>query len=241
MAATFTKQFLSGSTQGKQIKVAGTASAVAAASATLTSNGTNVSNNDTVTIDTKVYTFKSSLTPTEGEVKIGASAAATLDHLKSAITHGGTPDTDYKCAAAHTTVNATTNTDTTQLLVALTSNYAGNSIAFAKSAVTLTVSGSTLTGGADAATTVHTAVSGTSDMDEIWLYAVNSQLASLKLTIEWGETTAPDGNIEQTIPGESGLYLIVPGLLLQNSLVVKAFAPTPNVVLVAGFVNRIVA
>jgi hypothetical protein len=94
---------------------------------------------------------------------------------------------------------------------------------------------------ATAGTTIHTAGSGTSNRDEIWLYAVNSSTSSVKLTIEWGEATAPDGNIEQTIAAESGLYLVVPGLLLQNSLVVKAFAATANVICIHGFVNRITA
>ena len=90
-------------------------------------------------------------------------------------------------------------------------------------------------------TTVHTAVSGTSDLDEIYLYAVNSSSSAVKLTIEWGEATAPDGNIEYTVPAEDGLHLIVPGLLLQNSLVVTAFAGTTNVITIHGFVNRITA
>jgi len=90
-------------------------------------------------------------------------------------------------------------------------------------------------------TTVHTAVSGTSDLDEIYLYAVNSSASSVKLTIEWGEATAPDGNIEYTIPAEDGLHLIIPGLLLQNSLVVTAFAGTANVITIHGYVNRITA
>lgn len=94
---------------------------------------------------------------------------------------------------------------------------------------------------ATAGTTIHTAVSGTTDLDEIWLYCVNSSATSVKLTIEWGEATAPDGNIEQTIPAESGLFLVVPGLLLQNSLVVKAFAGTANVLIIHGYVNRITA
>jgi hypothetical protein len=94
---------------------------------------------------------------------------------------------------------------------------------------------------ATAGDTIHTAAAGTSDLDEIWLWAVNSQAAGIKLTIEWGEATAPDGNIEQTLIGESGLVLIVPGLLLQNGLVVKAFASVANVVLITGFVNRITA
>jgi hypothetical protein len=92
---------------------------------------------------------------------------------------------------------------------------------------------------ATAGTTIHTAVAGTSDLDEIWLYAVNSSVSPVKLTIEWGEATAPNGNIEMTIPGESGLVLVIPGLLLQNELVIKAFAATANVILIHGYVNRI--
>ena len=94
---------------------------------------------------------------------------------------------------------------------------------------------------ATAGTTIHTAVSGTSDIDEIWLYAVNSSASSVKLTLEWGEATAPDGNIELSVAAESGLVLLTAGLLLQNSLVVKAFAATANVVMIHGFVNRITA
>lgn len=92
---------------------------------------------------------------------------------------------------------------------------------------------------ATAGDTIHAAHA--TDLDEIWLYAVNSQVAAVKLTIEWGEAAAPDGNIEVTIPGESGLFLVVPGLLLTNSLVVKAFAGTANVVMLHGYVNRITA
>lgn len=94
---------------------------------------------------------------------------------------------------------------------------------------------------ATAGDTIHTAVSGTSDLDEIWIYAVNSSATTVKLTLEWGEATAPEGNIEMSIPAESGLFLITPGLLLQNSLVVKAFASVANVILIHGFVNRITA
>lgn len=90
---------------------------------------------------------------------------------------------------------------------------------------------------ATAGTTIHTAHA--TYKDEIWLYAVNSDTVDRKLTIEWGEATAPDGNIEITIPAEGGYILVVPGLLLTNSLVVKAFAAAANVILINGFVNRI--
>ena len=90
---------------------------------------------------------------------------------------------------------------------------------------------------ATAGTTIHTAHA--TSLDEIWLWAVNSSASDVKLTLEWGEATAPDGNIEVTIPAEQGLVLVAPGLLLTNSLVVKAFAGTANVILIHGFVNRI--
>jgi hypothetical protein len=86
-------------------------------------------------------------------------------------------------------------------------------------------------------TTIHTA--SATALDEIWLWAVNSSTTAVKLTVEWGEATAPDGNIEVTVPGESGYLMVVPGLVLTNSLVVKAFAATANVILINGYVNRI--
>lgn len=88
-------------------------------------------------------------------------------------------------------------------------------------------------------TTIHTAVSGTSSFDEVWMYAVNTSTTSVKLTVEYGGTTAAD-NIEITIPGESGLVLVVPGLFLNNSQVVTAFAGTTNVISIHGYVNRVV-
>ena len=95
-----------------------------------------------------------------------------------------------------------------------------------------------------AAVTVHTAVAGTTAgvFDEIWVYANNTSTSAVKLTIEWGEATAPDGNIELTVTAESGLVLVVPGLLLQGNAtakVVKAFAGTANVICLHGYVTRI--
>lgn len=90
-------------------------------------------------------------------------------------------------------------------------------------------------------TTIHTAVAGTSDIDEVWLWAVNSDTSDRKLTIEYGGVAAPDDLIEITIKAESGLVLLTPGLVLQSSLVIRAFAASANVVMVGGFVNRITA
>lgn len=97
---------------------------------------------------------------------------------------------------------------------------------------------------ATAGTAIHTASTTTTTIDEIWLYAVNTSTSSVKLTIEWGEATAPNGNIEVTILPEAGLVTIIPGLLLQGNAtarVVRAFAGTANVIVMHGFVNRITA
>jgi hypothetical protein len=97
---------------------------------------------------------------------------------------------------------------------------------------------------ATAGTTVHTAANVATTIDEIWLYAVNSSNTSVKLTMEWGEATAPNGNIELTVAAESGLVLVSPGLVLQGNAtpkVVKAFAATANVVVIHGYVNRVTA
>jgi len=95
---------------------------------------------------------------------------------------------------------------------------------------------------ATAGTAIHTASTTATTIDEIWLYAINSSASSVKLTIEWGEATAPDGNIELTVLPEAGLVTVIPGLLLQGNAtakVVRAFAATANVIMVHGFVNRI--
>jgi hypothetical protein len=90
---------------------------------------------------------------------------------------------------------------------------------------------------------VHTAVAGTTvgTFDEIWVYANNTSSSSVKLTIEWGTATATDGNIELTVLPEAGLVTVIPGLILQNAKVVKAFAATADVILLTGFVNAIEA
>jgi hypothetical protein len=123
-----------------------------AASQTLTSNGTNVSNGDTVTIGSKVYTFQTSLTNVDGNVKIGASAAASLTNLFNAINNAfgfGTPGTDFATAmTTNTQVVASNPTSTTLYVKAITAGTAGNSIATTETAATLTWGASTLTGGA---------------------------------------------------------------------------------------------
>jgi hypothetical protein len=93
---------------------------------------------------------------------------------------------------------------------------------------------------ATAGTAVHTAVAGQTagTVDEIWLWAQNNHTANVVLTVEFGSSDGED-NIIITIPFKSGLVPIVPGLPLQNSMTVKAFAAVADVVSIHGFVNAI--
>lgn len=126
------------------------------ATGTLTSNNTNVSDGATVTIGTKTYTFKTALTPTEGEVLIGADADGSLLNLIRAINHSGTPGTDYSVAAANAFVTAATSVTAHAFLVtAIVDGIAGNIIVTTETAAgaILAWGAATLTGGVGTTTT----------------------------------------------------------------------------------------
>jgi len=91
-------------------------------------------------------------------------------------------------------------------------------------------------------TTIHTGPSSASVIDEVWIYAMNTDTTVRKLVLEWGGTSAPDDLIELGMPAESGLVLVCPGLLIVGNatpLVVRAFAATADVVTIHGYTNRI--
>ena len=97
---------------------------------------------------------------------------------------------------------------------------------------------------ATAGKTIHTGSSTATTYDEVWLYAMNSHSADLKLTIEWGGVTVPNDLIEQTVTTEGGLTLVAPGLLIKGNstaLIVRAFAATTNLITIHGYVNQITA
>ena len=118
------------------------------ADGTLTSDGTAPANNDTVTVDTHVYTFKTTLTGAANEILIGGSASAALTNLKAAINGAAGAGSTYGTGTvAHTTVAASTLTSTTLLLVAITGGAAGNAIATTEASAHLSFGAATLVGG----------------------------------------------------------------------------------------------
>lgn len=95
---------------------------------------------------------------------------------------------------------------------------------------------------ATAGTLIHTA--DATAKDEIWIWADNSDGTDRLLTIEWGGVSDPANIIEVTIPAlgtaaTDGPALIIPGWILTNSLVVRAFASAASVIKINGHVNRI--
>ena len=87
-------------------------------------------------------------------------------------------------------------------------------------------------------TTIHTAQASSTTFDEIWLYATNLNVSSVNLTIEYGATDGTQ-EIKLSLPAQSGLTLIIPGLVLQGSQVMTAYASVTNKILLMGYVNRV--
>lgn len=90
-------------------------------------------------------------------------------------------------------------------------------------------------------TLIHTVTASLVDQHEVWLYATNNHTADLALTIELGGTTSPDDLIQMSIPSKEGLFLIVPGHVLNNGVVIRAFAQTANLICISGWANLISA
>ena len=113
----------------------------------LTSDATNVTDGDTVTIGAVVYRLKDTMLAAY-DVQIGASAAITLDNLKAAINASGTPGTEYFAGTLiHPDVIATTNSDTQQTVVSKVIGTANNAKATTEASTHLSWADTTLGGG----------------------------------------------------------------------------------------------
>jgi hypothetical protein len=89
---------------------------------------------------------------------------------------------------------------------------------------------------ATAGTTIHTGQASTTLTDVVTLYACNTHTETVRLTLEWGGATVPDDNLIFDIPAKQTV-LLVADLMIRNSLVIKAFASTANIVSIFGYVN----
>jgi len=127
----------------------GTASAGVKATQTITASGV-FSDTETVTVGNTVYTMVTALSSATYEVLIGASAAASLDNIKSAINGTAGEGTTYSYGTeAHTSVIATTNAATTQVIEAISLGTASNAIATTETGANSAWGAATMTGGVD--------------------------------------------------------------------------------------------
>jgi len=96
-------------------------------------------------------------------------------------------------------------------------------------------------------TTVHTAPTVATSIDEIWLYATNASAADAVLHVGWGANpdTLDDNRIRVTIPTKAGYKLVIPGLILKGNattaLEVQVKASAGTAINLTGYVNHITA
>ena len=105
--------------------------------------------------------------------------------------------------------------------------------------------GITVVATATLGTTIHTCSSTATTIDEIWLYAVNTDTSARTLTVEFGGVSTTKDIIQQSIAATpSGLVLVCAGLIVKGNAtpkVITAFASAASKIEIFGFVNRISA
>lgn len=103
-------------------------------------------------------------------------------------------------------------------------------------------------------TPIHTPPEGSTEIDEIWIYATNAGTAAKTLVVQFGNSGSAY-EIIQEIPSRSGLTLMVPGLVigktgslstpsLPEGAQIAAYAggssdSDSSDILITGYVNRV--
>jgi len=161
------------------------------ASGTL-SFGQNAGNTETVTIDSKTYTFQTTLTDVDGNVLIGATASDSLDNLIAAINLGAGAGTLYAASTTlHPTVSAAAGAGDTMDATAKIAGTAQNTIATTTTVTNATwTQGATLTGGAG---------------DVVVLSAAGSEVPTETAAVNAGTA---NGAVVATLSGDVGAHAL---------------------------------
>jgi hypothetical protein len=89
---------------------------------------------------------------------------------------------------------------------------------------------------------IHTSSSTADIFDEVYVFVTNTSAAALDVTFQTA-TGAGASRTEITtfsVPSKSGIFLVIPGLLISGGYRLEAYAPTtPSSINVFGFVNRL--
>ena len=84
---------------------------------------------------------------------------------------------------------------------------------------------------------IHSGVAGTSQYDEVFLYATNRANSGVYLMLQWGAVTSGD-SFQVTVPPNDGLTLVSPGLVINSGSILRAYANVANHISVQGYVQR---
>ena len=76
-------------------------------------------------------------------------------------------------------------------------------------------------------TLIHTGVdfTGSSRWDEVWLFASNKHSGSTSY-------------FKVSVPADDGLYVVLPGISVNSSKIITAFAATGDVINIGGYVEQ---
>lgn len=98
------------------------------------------------------------------------------------------------------------------------------------------------------ASLIHTAITGTADYDEVYIYIVNNATTNRECVLRWAVTTAnvtdvPQRNINYLVTQQSGPVLAVPGWPLMDANRIEAYATaamaTSGGIAIYGYAHRV--
>jgi len=89
-------------------------------------------------------------------------------------------------------------------------------------------------------TVIHTAPSGTTGYDEVYLFCANVTGSTATLTLEWGGVSDPGDHLVKgySIPANSPQYPVAVGQRINNGVTIRAFSGSASALNVSGWVNR---
>lgn len=135
---------------------------LASGTVTLTSNSLD---GQTVTINGRTYTFKTTLTIALNEIQIGTTSTDTAANLKAAINGEGALGTNYSVGTEKLAGVIATAASNVITITATLPGTQGNSIGLTSGGAGVSVSGSSLAGGADAPAGLFSYQPGTEAFD----------------------------------------------------------------------------
>jgi hypothetical protein len=87
-------------------------------------------------------------------------------------------------------------------------------------------------------TTLHSGVAGTTQKDEVFIYANNTGVSLAMLVLEVGGTGVSN-RIFQTLTPQDGYQLVYQGFPINNNAVIRAYSPSgANLIITQGYAQR---